>query len=699
MGVSTSPATGARGAVRIGEESVYGVAVEPTHILDFTSESIAATENIIESESIREDRGRHKLIRGNLDVGGDIAFEQSADGYGMLMRHALGDYVRVPGADGGIRGRAATVAMEEAAADPDGATSGYLLEFTAEQAGDFANAARKIAVVYRDASNSLVAANNANAGYSYTEYAGREQTYVISVLDTSKAWGGGAQTNSAVAVTVADVVDADGNLVAPDFNPNGGILYASDGRIRHRYFEYTAGTGGGSNDSVLYIEPSTTDVGAVVSHAGSNPAANDAAIGAPCLAHTSTMNLPAAAGKGTFIYEFDPTWMTSEFGGSGDDTVFTHHLERGRELPTGLTVEINRDAAIFVYSGMKASTLSLTFDANAIVTGTMTLAGKQEYAMAELVGDVVPGAETIVIDDRTTFPDSGILTIGEETQIAYTAIAANGDNWDVTIQDANQIERFHPKGQNVDSRTSTEANIYEADYNNEAVSNFEVGEVLTFDGASATAELLVLSDAGATGSIIYRMISGDAPANGEGITGGTSGTTADLNSAPLELTPYEGNQSPLTAFETLVYLDGDFEEVLNGSITLNNNLNGDKFGLGSRFRLQLVAEQAVVEASLTMEFDDGKNYKKFISGDFFSLEFKAISESDDSEIGSTGVLSGAYYFIPKCKYTGTTPQIASTSFIQHDMPVTCIVDDDNNTTDIVIVLVNANENDVSVAGT
>ena len=47
----------------MGEETTYGVVVAPTHIIDFNTESLAATENIIESESIREDRGRHKLIR------------------------------------------------------------------------------------------------------------------------------------------------------------------------------------------------------------------------------------------------------------------------------------------------------------------------------------------------------------------------------------------------------------------------------------------------------------------------------------------------------------------------------------------------------------------------------------------------------------------------------------------------------------
>jgi hypothetical protein len=67
-------------------------------------------------------------------------------------------------------------------------------------------------------------------------------------------------------------------------------------------------------------------------------------------------------------------------------------------------------------------------------------------------------------------------------------------------------------------------------YDAEAVSNFTVGELLTF-GNGSTAELIALTDAGTTGEIFFRMISVNLPVDNDTITGGTSGTTALVNGA------------------------------------------------------------------------------------------------------------------------------------------------------------------------
>jgi hypothetical protein len=684
MGINTTASTGARGAIRMGEETTYGVVVSPTHIIDFNTESLAATENIIESEAIREDRGRHKLIQGTLDVGGDITYEQSFGGYGMMIRNALGDYVRCAGADGGIRARVAVAASE--LSDGHDGTDKYIIECTAEASSDFTDAASLVAVVYRDASDNLVFDDNTASGHAYTDFALGDETYVVSVDNASTAYTGYSST-AVTELTLADVLDADGNLVAPTFNPDGGIIRCGADRDRYRYFEYVAGAGGGADDSVLYLEPAD-----VVTHG--DPSANDAAIGAPSFVKaTSDFTLPAAGVKlGAWLYEYNTTWPAAG--------VYTHHIERGKVLPTGLTIEVNRDAAIFLYSGMKVNTITWNYDANSIVTSTVSFVGKQEYAMAELVGDVVPGATSIVISEGETFPTTtqggGTITIGEETGITYTTKVDNANGTStlsgIPSSGSASIERIHLDGTNVDSRTTTEADIYTVDYDAQTT-NLTDGETITFSGGGS-ATLIDISDSGATGTITFQMISGTVPVNDETITGSDSGGDGTVDGTPAAVAVYSGNTSPLTAFESNVYIDGGFEEVLSASVTLNNNLNGDKFGLGSRFRFQLVEEQAVVEASITVEFDDGKNYVKFKSGTFFSLELKAISESADSEIGTTGVLSGQYLFMPKCKFTGTTPNIAGTSFIQHDMPITCIVDDDFATKDLICVLVNNLPNDV-----
>lgn len=606
MGYSTSPATGARGQVAIGEETEYGVPVQPTHIVEFVSESMSAQESTLESAAIRSDRGVHKLIRGNLDVQGDISFEQSASGLGMLMRHALGDYILCPRTDGGIHARVyADALVSLATIDAIGTTS--ILRLADDLSGSFEDSGL-YAVAYRDATtDALVYNDNTQAGFAYDEVNLQVSTYVTAKDAASTTHSGGV--TAVTKLTLAQVYDANGNLVDPDFNLNGGIVKLGPNRTEAYYFEANK-TGSGTE---IWIH---TDSAA----AATASAVGDAAIAVPVMVQRgSALNIPVAAlKKGTWLLQFDTAY---------EDTngviAYTHLIERGRYLPEGLTVEVDRDAMIFVYSGQKVNTLTLNFETNAIATGSVAFVGRKEDSTVKLLADVIPGASTVLVGSRVAFANAGVLTIGEETGMTYSSITDNGNGtYTINMADTNPanataIQRPHFIGENVDPRTST--------------------------------------------------------------------------AVP---TPYMGSNSPLTSFETLVYMDGYFEEVLSGSLTLTNDINTDKFGLGSRYRLQAVEQRARVEASLSMEFDDGKHYLKFIQGTFFSLEFKCVSEADDSLIGATGVYSQAYYYLPKCKFNGSTPTIQSESYIVHDMPITAVVDDEHDTTDLVIFLVNANVDDV-----
>ena len=606
MGITTSPATGARGRITVGEETTYGVAVSPTHIVGFTSESLASSENVLESEEINADRGRHKLIRGNLDVAGDISFEQSASGFGMVLRHALYDYVRCPRTDGGIHARVNTDALISlTTVDAIGTTS--ILRLADDLSSTFQSAGLA-AFVYRDATtNALTFLDNTQAGYDYDSVQMQVQTYITAKTLTDSTHSGGV--TGVTKFTLAQLYDSTGALVDPELNPNGGLIALGPDRVEVRFFESNA-TGAGTE---IWIHPDdTATVAAIV--------VNDAAVAIPSMVRRgSAIAIPAPALKvGTWVLQFD-----TAFEDGNGVIAYTHLIERGKYSPTGLTCEIDRDAMIFVYTGNKVNSLTLNFDTNSIVSGTVSMIGRREDSTVKLMDDVVPGSATVRVNGRTAFPAAGVITIGEETGMTYSSVTDNLDGtYTLNMADTNTanttaIQRAHFKGENVDSRTST------------AVA-----------------------------------------------------------------TPYEGNNSPLTAFETLVYIDGYFEEVLSGTLTLNNNLNTDKYGLGSRYKLATVEQRAVVEASLNMEFDDGKHYKKFVEGEYFSLEFKCVSEADDSLIGATGVYSQAYYYLPKCKFDGTTPTIQGDSYITHDMPITAVVDDELNTTDLVIFLVNAAIDDV-----
>lgn len=66
-----------------------------------------------------------------------------------------------------------------------------------------------------------------------------------------------------------------------------------------------------------------------------------------------------------------------------------------------------------------------------------------------------------------------------------------------------------------------EDETYTVDYDAQT-SNLTVGDTLTFSGGG-TATLKELTDGGATGTIVFRMLTGDAPAEDETISNGASG--------------------------------------------------------------------------------------------------------------------------------------------------------------------------------
>ncbi len=605
MGISTVPSTGARASVSLGEETIYGIPVQPTHRIDFTSESVSATENQLISATLRPDRGRGQVSRGSLDIGGDLSYEMTTSGLGVLLKQALGDYITFENCDGGIHARQAyadAVPLAAIGAGEFAASNSIVL--ADDTIASFTTG--KLAVVYKDSDYNLNLDNNVGAGYNFDGFNNRLVSYITAVTDPDTTHSGGV--TGAVAITLAPVMGPDGTMINPVLNPNGGVLQYGPNRTETTYFEsLDLGAGLGTR---VWLNPADTpslDPGA--------PVVGQAVIVLPCFTFVGAVPAGLDLGIGYWLYEFEAA--ATEYDG-----VWTHHIERGRALPIGMTVEVDRDAAVFVYSGMKVNTLTVNFEQNAIVTGSAALLGRNEYGITTLMADVVPGAASIIIEDGTGFAATGTITIGEETGMPYSGKTLNPDGTttltmtDVNTANITAIQRQHLKGENVDPRTSTRV--------------------------------------------------------------------AD---------PVEGVNSPLTVFESVAYIDGYYEEVLSGSITLNNNLNPDKMMMGDRGRAQLVEQRAEVEANLSLEFDDGKNYIKFIKGTRFALEVRCVSEEEDSEIGTTGVLSQAYFFLPQCRYTGTTPNAADDSYIVHDMPIIAEPNDALNTTDYVIILVNALEHD------
>jgi len=741
MGIQSTAATGSKGTVKIGQQAVFGRFVQPTHFTEFTSEGIQATEEVLESEGIRGNRARNDILRGQVSVGGDLNFELPPDGLGMLIYNALGDYLRMRRVDGGYHARRENDRIDslltadlDTGAPPD-IEPRFVMELSPEALLRFDNnittADSTIAYVFRDGNGNLVGDDNSGSGYEIHRANARVETYVLSTAVANTAWSSALFLNvpngtptvtvadtpvAAIPIVLAPVVNDEGDLVNAVLAPEG-VLRVGDARIRVRYIarqELAANAG-----VRVWLHPD--DAPTLVT-----PVANDVVIVSPSLSRVATsFTIPAGAGKGAWVYKYldAVTYATPGF-----DRIYTHHMEAGTDLPPGVTVEVDRDAAIFVYNGMKVNTLTANFETNAILTLDFAMLGQREYAMAELVEDAIPAQTSIVVKSAEHFPvptgpnknilqDFATITLDKETAIRYTTVVDNTDGTrtlgGIPSSGVHSIERMHLKGGNVDLRTSIARSKPET-YVITVAGTVLVAETftVTVDGtptvvtgevtpAGVAAELA--ADLTADGAGVYRaVVNPNNPAqvlltgaDGLAVTVGTNSVGATISSVRL-LAVHEGSSVPMVMFEASFYMDGAVQEVLSGSLNLENNLNTDKFGAGSRFVLELIPQRRMVGGNLNVEFDDGTNYLKFINGTFFFLEVACVSDAPDDcgEKDETGIPNQMYFILPAARFGGTTPNIEGEDYITHDLPVMGRFDQCKDTPDMVVIAVNRAAYDV-----
>jgi Phage tail tube protein len=76
-----------------GEESTFNTTVTPTRVIEVTDENLKTTIDRVDSKGLRTQRtlaSKTNWNAGNIDVGGDIGFEVSSRGMGLLFKHMLG---------------------------------------------------------------------------------------------------------------------------------------------------------------------------------------------------------------------------------------------------------------------------------------------------------------------------------------------------------------------------------------------------------------------------------------------------------------------------------------------------------------------------------------------------------------------------------------------------------------------------------
>jgi len=110
---------------------------------------------------------------------------------------------------------------------------------------------------------------------------------------------------------------------------------------------------------------------------------------------------------------------------------------------------------------------------------------------------------------------------------------------------------------------------------------------------------------------------------------------------------------------------------MSATWTVNNNIYGEKYELGSRDRIMTFGQRRTVEGSFSVEFDNLIQYRKYVDGTEFSFMIRCISEDTSRGLISnvrTAIPYSTCFYLRRCKYTGGTPNASDESLIVADMP-------------------------------
>jgi hypothetical protein len=118
-----------------------------------------------------------------------------------------------------------------------------------------------------------------------------------------------------------------------------------------------------------------------------------------------------------------PTLIYHVLGGASTSgsSIYTHTLKPAVSLPTGLTFEIDRDVAYFIYEGSKINTFSMSFAPNEIITGSASVISENEtgtigasgntpsYSSAEPFTGIQAAVEIDVDGGNNSYASQGVM--------------------------------------------------------------------------------------------------------------------------------------------------------------------------------------------------------------------------------------------------------------------------------------------------
>jgi hypothetical protein len=355
--------------------------------------------------------------------------------------------------------------------------------------------------------------------------------------------------------------------------------------------------------------------------------------------------------------------------GSKFANAYLHYLELGAEIPMGLNVDIMRDIALFVYTGMRPNTWTMNFNAGEIVNGTLGFVGKEEFIGGELttaVTNAAGGGTTLAVDDLRIFNNwPGIITAGQGEVMV-------GGETDI---------KYHGNGGLGTLYVALDTDVaMETPYAGSMVT-----ELVAFGGVvNAGTDMVGAGPWPGPWPAGYGYFVGQ-PVCPTIHRSNTGVIPLDIQATMLDLTSYTYFEAHAEFSSGLVNtissdpLGLEIAEILSANFTVDNGIYTDKYVLGKKYREKAPVQQRNVTGTITIEFDDMRQYRKFVDGRAFSFMVRCISEDADNGFITVDCPYSTCFYFHKVKYTGDTPKVNDSGIITVDMPFRSLVDNGDMT--------------------
>jgi len=675
---TVGPAVGARGQFGYSEENKWGFPNSPPqHFIEFNSEGIVSDYGSLVSAAIRSDRARHKRRTGAETAGGDVTFELTPEGYGTFIKHALGkkrtkrkDVAFIIVYDGADTNRVITL------------TNAYIRS-VGTTAGDNFEIAVPNGTTVQSLINSIHAATNHSCYAPWgdgTDSAtgGYFARALASKGSSAQTLGSADYSTTAYARTAAGVINLEANFnnmsIGSDVDGNSYVFFP----VNYKYgiYEHTLDAhptlpqglsleigrdiaafnyyGAMVNSMTFTINP--TEIITVTANLmckGGSTVGNPAVVGTNTgwVAPLAGIRYAGAEASAHIEIDLDGTREMFYFDHgvlASEEVIYNFSLERGYYDHDGYYWEVNTVKGFLEFLEYESDYFGVTRKGGVDIDLAST-------NMQDLNSTSI-----------TTLTDTAI----------YMALNASikplvRGNYKGT--DAGDSATFY-----IDITTGGACDGTAAFKGSSDNANWSTATSIT---SGIWYDILDENDLDTGFDVMW-------PENVTLVSGDTWSITTfkDEASGPV----YQTEES-LTGFQGVVTLDksdgaGSADQSVQGlTVTINNNLYGEKFELGDRQRGNIVPQGRTTEASMNVEFDDLDLFRMFVNGTSGDLNIVVTS---DEYINSSSTKFSVAFRLPEIKYSGSTPVVGGEELIAHDMPIDALYDDANNIPDLRITITN-----------